>query len=110
MAAEPVLDFSEIIALYKLDALQSVERMRAALGKWDEVASGGPARLELRKISHQIRGSGRTYGFGNATRLGKAMERVVEALEKNRLQADERVQRSLVDKVERLAKIFVVPG
>jgi len=108
--AEPILDFADIIELYKQDARQSVERMRAALERWGEVVTGGPARAELRKLSHQMRGSGRTYGFRDATRISKAMERIVEGLEKHRFEADERIRCSLGRKIERLAKVFEVPA
>ena len=106
--AEPILDFSEIITLYKLDACQSVEKMKAALANWGEVTTGGPARSELRKLSHQMRGSGRTYGFKDVTRICKAMEKTIELLEKNRHDADETVRESLRCKIERLDAAFAM--
>ena len=66
---EPAMDLTEIIGLYKEDARRSVEQMRLAAGRWDDVASGGDACKELRKLSHQLRGSGRTYGFREVTRI-----------------------------------------
>jgi len=105
--AEPALDLSEIIDLYKEDARRMIGQMRSALMRWPEVQQGGPARQELRKFSHQMRGSGRTYGFQQVTRICKAMENIVQKLEHNRLPADDRAQKSLRIKVERLAAVFV---
>lgn len=104
--SEPVLDLSEIIDLYKEDARLMVLRMRNALERWQEVVSGGPARQELRKLSHQLRGSGRTYGFRDVTCISKAMERLMDKLEKRTLHADERVRQSIAVKVERLSRTF----
>jgi chemotaxis protein histidine kinase CheA len=104
--AEPALDLSEIIDLYKEDARRMAEEMRSALARWDNVQEGGPARQELRKLSHQLRGSGRTYGFRDVTRLCKAMENIVQKLEKGKLSADDRVRGSLDRKVSRLAAVF----
>ncbi len=104
--AEPLLDFSQIAALYKEDARDSVSKMQVALERWGEVMIGGPARLELRRLSHQLRGSGRTYGFSSASRVAKAMERMIEKLEKNTLEANERLRAALADKVHRLGRIF----
>jgi chemotaxis protein histidine kinase CheA len=92
--------------LYKGDAKHMVDQMRSALIRWSEVQQGGPARQELRKLSHQMRGSGRTYGFRQATRICKAMENIILKLEHNRLQADDRVQKSLQVKIDRLAAVF----
>jgi chemotaxis protein histidine kinase CheA len=103
---EPVLDMSEIISLYKGDARKMVEEMRASLQRWDDLCAGGTARQTLRKISHQLRGSGRTYGFHSVSRVGKAIERVIQRLESRALQPDDRVRQSLANKVERLASIF----
>ena len=36
------------------------------------IRAGREARNELRKLSHQMRGSGRTYGFSQATRIYRA--------------------------------------
>jgi len=103
---EPVLDLSEIVGLYKEDARQAVEQMRAAVQRWDEVVGGGPARQLLRKISHQLRGSGRTYGFRNVTRIGKALEHLMIKLQSKHLTADERLRKIISAHVERLATIF----
>ena len=105
-ASEPVLDMSEIILLYKGDAQKMVITMRSALGRWDEIASGGAARQELRRIAHQLRGSGRTYGFYSVTRVSKALEKIILKLEGRVLSPDERVRKSLSEKIERLAAIF----
>ena len=104
--AEPALDLSEIMGLYKEDARRMVGQMQAALTRWTEVQEGGPARQELRKLSHQMRGSGQTYGFRQATRICKAMENSVQKLERNRLSADDRIQKSLRIKVEKLTAVF----
>jgi chemotaxis protein histidine kinase CheA len=104
--AEPALDLSEIMDLYKEDARRMVGQMRIAQACWEEVQQGGPARQELRKLSHQMRGSGRTYGFREATRLCKAIENIIQKLEKNKLPADERIRKSLHLKIERLAAVF----
>jgi len=104
---EPALDLSEIMDLYKEDAKRMIGQMRFALSRWSEVQQGGPARQELRKLSHQMRGSGRTYGFRQATRICKAMENIVVKLENNRLSANDRVQKSLQAKIDRLAVVFV---
>jgi chemotaxis protein histidine kinase CheA len=104
--AEPALDLSEIIDLYKEDARRMAGQMQAALARWEEVQEGGPARQELRKLSHQLRGSGRTYGFRDVTRLCKAMENIVQKLEKGKLSADERVHGSLSRKVDRVVAVF----
>jgi chemotaxis protein histidine kinase CheA len=103
---EPVLDLSEILGLYKEDARRSVEHMRAAVQAWDQVAEGGPASLELRKLAHQLRGSGRTYGFRNVTRIGKALEHVMIKLQAKRLPANDRVNTFIVECIDRLEAIF----
>jgi len=105
-APEPALDLSEILDLYKEDARRTVRTMALAAERWEEVASGGAARYDLRKLSHQLRGSGRTYGFRDVTRISKAMERIVQRLEAGALAADDRVRRALQKKIERLAQIF----
>ncbi len=104
--SEPALDMSEIIGLYKDDARRMIDEMRSALGRWGEVASGGPAQHDLRRLSHQLRGSGRTYGYRNVTCISKAVEQIVQKLEKQAFPADERVQRSIAAKIEKLAGIF----
>jgi chemotaxis protein histidine kinase CheA len=104
--SEPILDMSEIVDLYKEDARRMIITMRSAVGRWDEVTHGGTARQELRRISHQLRGSGRTYGFRNVTRIGKAVEQIMQKLEKQAVPPDQRTQRSITDKIERLAVIF----
>lgn len=103
---EPVLDLSELLELYKTDARQTVDKMRASFLRWGEVVTGGAARQELRKWSHQLRGSGRTYGFRDVTRVSKAIERIMERLDKGRVQPEIRVQESLGRKIDRLAQIF----
>jgi chemotaxis protein histidine kinase CheA len=103
---EPVLDLSEIVGLYKEDARHYVEQMRAAVQRWDEVAGGGPAQQILRKFSHQLRGSGRTYGFRDVSRIGKALEHLVIKVQSKHLAADERLQKTMSAHVERLATIF----
>jgi chemotaxis protein histidine kinase CheA len=104
--SEPALDLSEIIGLYKQDARHSVDQMRAAAQRWDEVGRCGPACLELRKLAHQLRGSGRTYGFRRVTRIGKAIEHVMIKLQGQRLKADDRLRKFLSDAIERLADDF----
>ncbi len=106
MSNEAALDMSEIIGMYKEDARRMVGDMRAAVGQWPEVESGGTARLQLRRLSHQLRGSGRTYGFRTVSRVSKALEQIIQKLEKQTLTADERIKKSVSDKVDRLAKIF----
>ena len=104
--SEPVLDLSEIVGMYKEDARRSVEQMRTAIKRWEEVAQGGPACLELRKLAHQLRGSGRTYGFREVTRVGKAMEHLIMRLQAKHLPADERLRTVLTSHIERLGTIF----
>jgi chemotaxis protein histidine kinase CheA len=104
--SEPALDLSEIIDLYKEDARRSIEQMRAAATQWAEVAQGGAACQQLRKLAHQLRGSGRTYGFRNVTRIGKAMEHLMIKLQTKRIPADERLREILVKYIQRLAVIF----
>ncbi len=106
---EPILDLSEIVGLYKEDALKSVEKMHAAFAKWEEIQRGGQARSDLRRMSHQLRGSGRTYGFRHVTRFCKALENIAIKLEKNGLQADERVRESIRRKLELLNSAFDMP-
>jgi chemotaxis protein histidine kinase CheA len=103
---EPALDLSEIITLYKEDARHSVEMMRQNLQRWSEVGTRGAAWADLRKFSHQLRGSGRTYGFQDVTRVSKAMEHIMDKIGNGSLKAEERVRRSLQAKIERLAQIF----
>ncbi len=104
--SEPALDLSEILDLYKEDARRMVGLMQAALARWEEVQAAGAARQELRRLSHQMRGSGRTYGFRDVTRVCKAMENIVIKLEKKQLAADDRVRGSLTKKVARLSTAF----
>ena len=104
--AEPVLDMSEIVGLYKEDARAMVVRMQKALAAWPEVQAGGDARKELRRLSHQLRGSGRTYGFRNVTRISKAIEKIIIQLESQRLAAEDRVLQSLSRKVSILEGVF----
>ena len=104
--SEPVLDLSEIIDMYKDDARRSVAQMRADIQRWQELSEGGPALLDLRKLSHQLRGSGRTYGFRNVTRIGKALEHLMIKLQAKRIPADQRLQKFVTTCVERLADIF----
>lgn len=103
---EPALDMSEILDLYKEDARRMIGQMRAALACWEEVTRGGAARQELRRLSHQLRGSGRTYGFRDVTRISKGIEQIMQHLEKQTLQPDDRARRSVERKIERLAAIF----
>lgn len=103
---EPALDMSEIMDLYKGDARRMIQEMRAALQRWEDVQAGGASRQNLRRLSHQLRGSGRTYGFRSVTRVSKAVEVIMIKLEKRTLMADERVQQSIGDKIDRLAEIF----
>jgi chemotaxis protein histidine kinase CheA len=104
--SEPVLDLSEIVGLYKEDARRSVSQMRAALERWQEFSAGGPACQELRKLAHQLRGSGRTYGFRAVSRVGKAMEHLIIRLQEKHLPADQRLRDVLSRHVERLGTIF----
>lgn len=104
---EPALDMSEIVDLYKEDARRMIGDMRSALGRWNEIIRGGGARQDLRRLSHQLRGSGRTYGFQSVSRISKALEKIVQKIEeKTLLSEDERVKRSVAEKIERLARIF----
>lgn len=105
-APEPMVDMSEIVGLYKEDARRMIRDMASALGRWDEVCIGGPARNDLRRLSHQLRGSGRTYGFHSATRVSKAMEKVIQKLEKQTLQADDRVHAAIGRMIQRLGDVF----
>lgn len=104
--SEPALDLSEIMGLYKEDARKSVEQMRLAVRKWDEIVAGGAAQTELRKLAHQLRGSGRTYGFRSVTRIGKALEHLLIKLQEKRLLPDDRLQRSLESLVDRMGEAF----
>jgi chemotaxis protein histidine kinase CheA len=103
---EPILDMSEIVNLYKGDARRMVGEMRAALMHWEDVVTGGPARQALRRLSHQLRGSGRTYGFRDVTRICKCLENIIIRLEKGRFAGDARVQEAIRVRVERLATVF----
>ncbi len=103
---EPIIDLSEIIDLYKEDARRMIEKMKSAVERWDEVKQGGTARAELRRLSHQLRGSGRTYGFRSVTRSCKAIENIVLRLDKAKLTPDERVQGSIRKKLESLVAAF----
>ncbi len=103
---EPVLDMSEIMELYKEDARVMVVRMQAALKNWPEVQAAGTARQDLRRISHQLRGSGRTYGFRNVTRISKAIEKIMIRMEAQKLSADDVVRASLQKKVQMLESAF----
>src|SRR5262245_14309247 len=106
---EPSLDLSEIIELYKEDAKGMINKMQAVLSRWEEVQRGGPARAELRRLSHQLRGSGRTYGFREVTRFCKAIENITLKLEKAALPADDRVRESIRRKIESLVSSFATP-
>lgn len=103
---EPAFDMSSIIALYKEDARQSVKTMAEAWDRWMEVSEGGQARQSLRKLSHQLRGSGKTYGFSFVTRASKAIENIMIKLDKKTLVADEKVRLSVKKKLDRLAAAF----
>jgi chemotaxis protein histidine kinase CheA len=103
---EPVLDMTEIVGLYKEDARRMVGELRSALGRWDEVVHGGAALSDLRRLSHQLRGSGRTYGFRSVTRVSKAIERIVQKLERQAVAADDRVRHAVARKIDRLDAIF----
>ena len=104
--AEPSLDLSDIIDLYKEDARLMIEKMLEALARWEEFQQGGPARTEIRRMSHQLRGSGRTYGFRHVTRFCKAIENITLKLDKSRLAADDRVRESIRKKLEHVASTF----
>lgn len=104
--AEPALDLSEIIDLYKEDARRMVGQMKEALSHWTDIQTGGTARQDMRRLSHQLRGSGRTYGFREVTRICKAIENITHKLEKGKLPANDRIQGSLRKKVELLAATF----
>ena len=104
--SEPALDLSEIIDLYKADARRMVDEMRRAMTQWEEIRQGGKACKELRRLSHQLRGSGRTYGFRDVTRICKAMEHIVIKIETHAVSADEHVRNSLAVKIDRLSAIF----
>jgi chemotaxis protein histidine kinase CheA len=104
--SEPILDLSEIMDLYKADARRMVGEMQSLLGRWEEVASSVTGRKELRRLAHQLRGSGRTYGFRDVSRICKAMETIVIKFDSQHLTDAERIRQSLCAKVERLATIF----
>ena len=104
--SDSAIDLSEIIDLYKEDARQMIGKMQAALSRWAEVQQGGEARQILRRLSHQLRGSGRTYGFRNVTRFSKAIENIMQKLEKAKLPADDRVWEAIRKKVDLLAAVF----
>jgi chemotaxis protein histidine kinase CheA len=106
MSNEPALDMSEIMDMYKEDAKRMVGDMHKALRHWSDMAIDGPPRQELRRLSHQLRGSGRTYGFSNVTRISKALEQIIQKVEKKVIPIDERTRHAIVRKVERLAQIF----
>lgn len=104
--SEPVLDMSEIVELYKIDARTMIQTMQADLQKWQNGTPMDDMAKELRRLSHQLRGSGRTYGFRHVTRLGKAIEKIVLKLEAHRLSWDEPVRQSLAKKIEQLKLAF----
>ena len=83
-----------------------VQKMRDALARWDEVIQGGAARQDLRRLSHQLRGSGRTYGFRSVTRIAKAMESIILKIDKQVVPADDRARESLRTKIERIGHVF----
>ena len=103
---EPAMDLSEIMDLYKEDARQAIAQMQGAMERWKEVVQGGPARTDLRRLSHQLRGSGRTYGFREVTRIGKAIENTVQKMERDALRPDNRVRQALSVKIDRLQALF----
>src|SRR5882724_6202283 len=104
--SEPTLDLSEIVGLYKDDARRSVQQMRSAIQRWDEIISGGSAGKDLRKMSHQLRGSGRTYGFRDVSRIGKAIEHLMQKLDTKRIPPDARLRQAVSEHIEQLAGIF----
>lgn len=104
--SEPAIDLSELIGLYKEDARKTVAKMKENFARWQEYKSGGTARAELRRMSHQLRGSGRTYGFRQVTRICKAIENITIKVENGKLQADEAVRRSVAKKIELLASVM----
>jgi chemotaxis protein histidine kinase CheA len=106
MAGEPALDMSEIIDLYKDDARRMVGEMRQALEHWPDVVSKGASFQQLRRLSHQLRGSGRTYGFRSVTLICKALEKTVQKMEKCQVVADDRTRHWMSVQVDRLAAIF----
>ncbi len=103
---EPALDLSDIIDLYKKDARGMIAQMNDALKKWPDFQADGPVRKDFRRWSHQLRGSGRTYGFRNVTRISKAMEKIIIGIESGRIPADDRVRNSLRVKVSLLEGVF----
>jgi chemotaxis protein histidine kinase CheA len=105
---EPALDLSEIMELYKEDARRMTSLLRDSCARWEEIRQGGIARTVIRRLSHQLRGSGRTYGFREVTRLSKAVEAIVVKLERKNLPPDERVHEALRTKIDRLVEIFKV--
>ncbi len=86
-----------------------IERMQEALIRWEEVQHAGPAREELKRLSHQLRGSGRTYGFRSVTRFCKAIENIMLKLDKAKLAPDERVRASIRKKLDGLVSMFKTP-
>ncbi len=106
---EPTIDLSEIIGLYKEDALLTIGKMRAAWSQWSEIQKGGAIRNDLRRMSHQLRGSGRTYGFRRVTRVCKAIENITIKIEQAHLKTDDRVRQALEKKLTLLAAAFDNP-
>ena len=103
---EPAWDLGELVGVYKEDARKTVAHMRDALARWDEMAENGPASQELRKLAHQLRGSGRTYGFRNVSRVAKALERLVIKLQSKSLEPSDRLLQVMKKNVQRLSEIF----
>jgi len=103
---QQAFDMTEIIGLYKEDARKMVSTMQDDMSKWSEIESGGNARQDLRRLAHQLRGSGRTYGFSQVTRLCKAIENMMIRLEQKRVLADARLKASINLKIDRLSGIF----
>lgn len=103
---EPAFDLSEIVGLYKEDARQMIATMFRALDRWPEVVTGGEARQELRKLAHQLRGSGRTYGFRDVTRTSKALEGIMIRMQKQSIMADDRTRAAIQRKIAKLETIF----
>jgi chemotaxis protein histidine kinase CheA len=104
--AEPSLDLSEIMDLYKEDARIMIGKMRAAHRCWEDYQKGGPARTDIRRLAHQLRGSGRTYGFRQVSRYSKAIENITIKIDKAHLAADDRARESIAKKIDLLDAAF----
>ena len=106
---EPAFDLSEIVDLYKADARASVAQLCLHMKNLSNVVQGAEAVAGVRRISHQLRGSGKTYGFPQVTRLSKALERISISIQAHRIDLSERTVGVIQRYIGKLASIFEVP-